>query len=186
MASIHRKEVTLYEEAKAGLSSLVRQLVIVFIGFVVMLLLTGGAPSGFVVALSFCLGTAFVAWKEQKRISRLRSTEDKTAAGSQPINILSVNHQSVRRSSKNSGTRPRTNWSTSSQSGHTNTQSSNYPDKKRLQILPTGEIVVTSIQVQNLLMPAPKESVVEVASELRRLLEQFLRLPRITQYLSGW
>ncbi len=121
MAAIHRKEVTLYEEAKAGLSSLVRQLVIVFLGFVVMLLLTGGAPSGFVVALSFCLGTAFVAWKEQKRISRLRSTEDKTAAGSQTMNILSVNHQSVRRSSKNSGTRPRTNWSTSSQSGDTNT-----------------------------------------------------------------
>jgi hypothetical protein len=37
-----------------------------------MLLVTGGAPSGFVVALSFCIGTAFVAWSEQRRITKMR------------------------------------------------------------------------------------------------------------------
>lgn len=173
MAPTNRREVTLYEEAKAGLSSLVRQVAVVFIGFVVMLLVTGGAPSGFVVALSFCLGTTFVAWKEQKRISDLRSTRDRTSSDSQAVSTVSANNRSVRRSSKNSGTRPRTNWSTSSQLGHTNPRSADYPDEKQFQILPTGEIVVTSIQVQNLPMSAPQESVVEIASELQRLLEQF-------------
>lgn len=71
MVQGNRKEVSLYEEAKAGLSSLIQQTATIFVGFVVMLLITGGAPSGFVVALSFCLGTAFVAWSEQNRIKKL-------------------------------------------------------------------------------------------------------------------
>jgi len=71
MAPENNKTITLYEEAKAGLGSLVPQTATVFIGFAVMLLVTGGAPSGFVVGLSFCLGTAFVAWSEQKRIKKI-------------------------------------------------------------------------------------------------------------------
>jgi hypothetical protein len=69
---MNHKKITLYEEAKAGLSSLVQQTATVFISFVVMLLVTGGAPSGFIVALSFCLGTTFVAWREQRRIAKMR------------------------------------------------------------------------------------------------------------------
>jgi hypothetical protein len=72
MVPISHKKITLYEEAKAGLVSLVQQTATVFISFVVMLLVTGGAPSGFIVALSFCLGTAFVAWSEQRRITKIR------------------------------------------------------------------------------------------------------------------
>jgi hypothetical protein len=72
MVPIHHKKITLYEEAKAGLRSLVQQTVTVFISFVFMLLFTGGAPSGFIVGLSFCLGTAFVAWSEQRRITKMR------------------------------------------------------------------------------------------------------------------
>lgn len=72
MAPVNNKTITLYEEAKAGLGSLVQQTATVFIGFAVMLLVTGGAPSGFVVGLSFCLGTAFVAWSEQRRMTRMR------------------------------------------------------------------------------------------------------------------
>lgn len=74
MVQGNHKEVSLYEEAKAGLSSLIQQTVTVFIGFAIMLLITGGTPSSLVVALSFCLGTAFVAWSEQKRIKELRAT----------------------------------------------------------------------------------------------------------------
>jgi hypothetical protein len=73
MVPINHKKITLYEEAKAGLSSLVQPTATVFISFVVMLLVTGGAPSGFIIALSFCLGTTFVAWSEQRRIVKMRA-----------------------------------------------------------------------------------------------------------------
>ncbi len=62
----------LQEEAQAGLVSLIQQGGTVFLGFILMLLLTGGAPSGFAIALSFGLGTTFVAWSEQKRIKALQ------------------------------------------------------------------------------------------------------------------
>lgn len=73
MVQGNRKEISLYEEAKAGLNSLIQQTATVFVGFVIMLLVTGGVPSGFELALSFCLGTAFVAWSEQKRLEKLRT-----------------------------------------------------------------------------------------------------------------
>jgi hypothetical protein len=172
MAPTNRREVTLYEEAKAGFSSLVRQVAVVFIGFVVMLLVTGGAPSGFVVALSFCLGTTFVAWKEQKRISDLRSTRDRTSSDSQAVSTVSVTNQSVRtvRSNRrNSTTRPwrlyeipsagEEDWMLPLSAGEED------------WILPAKEKVVT--EHLNLPLSAPQESVVEIASELQRLLEQF-------------
>lgn len=71
MALSSRKEISLYEEAKAGFSSLIQQTATVFASFIVMLLVTGGAPSSFVVALSFCLGVTFVAWSEQTRVTNL-------------------------------------------------------------------------------------------------------------------
>lgn len=73
MVQDNPKQVSLYQEAKAGLSSLVYQTATIFLGFVVMLLMTGGAPPSFLVALSFCSGTAFIAWSEQRRIKQLRS-----------------------------------------------------------------------------------------------------------------
>ena len=72
MVPINRRKVSLYEEAKNALSSLVWQTATVFIGFIVMLLLTGGNPSGFAITLSFVLGIAFVAWREQNRVTKLR------------------------------------------------------------------------------------------------------------------
>ncbi len=76
MAPATHKKLKLYEEAKAGLGALMQQTVAVFVGFIIMLVIAGGAPSGFVVALSFCLGTAFVAWSEKKRIETLREVSD--------------------------------------------------------------------------------------------------------------
>lgn len=172
MAPTNRREVTLYEEAKAGLSSLVRQVAVVFIGFVVMLLLTGGAPSGFVVALSFCLGTAFVAWKEQKRISDLRSTRDRTSSDSQAVSTVSVTNQSVRtvRSNRrNSTTRPWRSYEALSDGEEDWMLPLSAGEED--WILPVKEKVVT--EHLNLPLSAPQESVVEIASELQRLLEQF-------------
>jgi hypothetical protein len=63
-----RDRVSLLEEAQSGFYSLVQQTATVFIGFLVMLLIAGGAPSGFVIALSVGLGTCFVAWREHQRL----------------------------------------------------------------------------------------------------------------------
>ncbi|MBD2472279.1 hypothetical protein [Nostoc sp. FACHB-145] len=37
------------------------------LGFLVMLLITGGRPSGFIVGLCVLLGIGFVVWDENKR-----------------------------------------------------------------------------------------------------------------------
>ncbi|MBN3989037.1 MAG: hypothetical protein HWQ36_00345 [Nostoc sp. NMS2] len=49
------------------LSSLVKQTTQVGIGFLVMLLLTGGRPSAFVVNSTACLSIVFVAYIEARR-----------------------------------------------------------------------------------------------------------------------
>jgi hypothetical protein len=72
MAQINRNKISLYQEAKTGFSSLIKQTAQVFVGLLVMLLLTGGNPPGFIVALSFCLGVGFVAWSENKCIKNLK------------------------------------------------------------------------------------------------------------------
>jgi hypothetical protein len=71
MVPINRKKISLYEEAKNGLSSLVWQTATVFLGFIFMLLLTDGNPSSFAITIIFILGIAFVAWREQIRVTKL-------------------------------------------------------------------------------------------------------------------
>ncbi|MGK7899815.1 MAG: hypothetical protein AB4352_00100 [Hormoscilla sp.] len=70
MTRVNSETISLYEEAKAGLSSLVKQTAQVGASFLVMLLLTGGKPPGYTVALSFVGGVAFVAWSEHKRLTK--------------------------------------------------------------------------------------------------------------------
>ncbi|MDJ0735042.1 MAG: hypothetical protein QNJ47_13420 [Nostocaceae cyanobacterium] len=72
MAPVNRKEISLYEEAKSGFTSLIQQTAIIFAGFILMLLVTAGTPSSFVVVLSLCIGISFVAWSEGQRIKILR------------------------------------------------------------------------------------------------------------------
>jgi hypothetical protein len=72
MVPINRKKISVYEEAKNELSSLVWQTVTVFVGFIFMLLLTGGNPSSFAISIVFILGITFVAWSEQIRFTKLR------------------------------------------------------------------------------------------------------------------
>ncbi|MBD2459308.1 hypothetical protein H6G80_35425 [Nostoc sp. FACHB-87] len=51
------------------LVSLLKQTAYVGLGFLVMLLIVGGHPSGFILGLSVVLGISFVVWYENK-ISR--------------------------------------------------------------------------------------------------------------------
>lgn len=51
-------------------SSLVKQTTQVAVGFLVMLLLTGGRPSAFVVNSSACLSIVFVAYSEARRLAK--------------------------------------------------------------------------------------------------------------------
>ena len=62
-----KTQITLYKQAKAGLKSLYIQTTQVSLGLMVMLVLTGGNPPGWLVSASFFLGIGFVAWSESKR-----------------------------------------------------------------------------------------------------------------------
>ncbi|MGI2907653.1 hypothetical protein [Tolypothrix sp. VBCCA 56010] len=90
MALTSRKHISLYEEAKAGLNSLVKQTAMVGAGFLAMLLLTGGNPPGFVVGLSVCLGIAFVAWSERKRFIDSKELHTDTLKGVAPKKAVVV------------------------------------------------------------------------------------------------
>lgn len=70
MTIVKSETISLEEESKAGLSSLVQQTTQVGAGFLVMLLLTGGQPPDYIVALSFVAGVVFVAWSEYKRLTK--------------------------------------------------------------------------------------------------------------------
>ncbi len=70
MTLVNRKQISLYEEAEAGLKSLVKQTAQVGAGLLGMLLLTGGNPPALTVGLSVVGGIAFVAWSEEKRLTK--------------------------------------------------------------------------------------------------------------------
>lgn len=76
MTKANRRQISLYEEAKTGLSSFLWQTLWGFLGVMMMLLLTGGNPPGFIVALSFCVGVGFVAWSEKNRLAELPSSSE--------------------------------------------------------------------------------------------------------------
>lgn len=63
------RQVSLYQEAKQGLISLLKQTAYVFVGWIIMLLLTKGNPSALVLSLTFVIGVAFVAWCEKRRLT---------------------------------------------------------------------------------------------------------------------
>ncbi|MDF5715916.1 MAG: pentapeptide repeat-containing protein [Rhizonema sp. NSF051] len=70
MTVVNRKKISLSTVAtKAGLVLLVKQTMVV-LGFTVMLLLTKGQQSSFLIGFIFCLGTLFIVWNEKMRLSR--------------------------------------------------------------------------------------------------------------------
>lgn len=74
--SNHKQEMFLIE-CKESLKSLVNQTIYIFIGLIVMLLITGGNPSSRVLILSFITGVFFIAWIERSRIIRQRASTPK-------------------------------------------------------------------------------------------------------------
>lgn len=68
-----KPNISLYEQAKAGLRSLFVQTAEVSIGLIIMLVVTGGNPPGWLVSIGFFLGVGFIAWSENKRQSELNS-----------------------------------------------------------------------------------------------------------------
>ncbi len=70
MTVANRKKISLSTVAtKAGLVLLVKQTMVV-LGFTVMLLLTKGQQSSFLIGFIFCLGSLFIVWNEKMRLSR--------------------------------------------------------------------------------------------------------------------
>ena len=70
MTLVNRKQISLYDEAEAGLTSLVKQTAQVGAGLLGILLLTGGSPPALTVGLSVVGGIAFVASSEEKRLTK--------------------------------------------------------------------------------------------------------------------
>src|SRR4028118_235926 len=70
MTLVNRKQISLYEEAEAGLKSLVKQTAQVGAGLLMMLLLTGGNPPALTLGLSVVGGITFVTWSEEKRLTK--------------------------------------------------------------------------------------------------------------------
>jgi hypothetical protein len=60
-------------DIKNRFSSLVKQITQVGIVFLVMLLLTGGRPSAWVVNLTACSSIVFVAYSEAQRLAKGKS-----------------------------------------------------------------------------------------------------------------
>ena len=86
MTPLNHNKISLYQQAKSSLSSLVKQTAQVFVGFVIMLLLTGGSPPGFIVALTVVLGISFVAWSETKSVDKLEKPNTKVSDNETELN----------------------------------------------------------------------------------------------------
>jgi hypothetical protein len=52
------------------LTSLLKQIAYAGLGFLVLLLITGGRPSGFMVGMGVVSGIGFIVWSENKRIHK--------------------------------------------------------------------------------------------------------------------
>lgn len=90
MARTNHKAMSLYQDAKAGLSSLVKQMTVVSIGFLALLLVTGGRPPAWLVGIGFFSSTLFVAWSEQERITQSRKNSLR-----HPESSLEESHQNL-------------------------------------------------------------------------------------------
>lgn len=66
---------SLYEVSKSNLSSLIKQTAQVGLGFAGVLLLTGGNPSPLILGGSVLSGIAFVAYSQEKRLTKDRNHE---------------------------------------------------------------------------------------------------------------
>lgn len=75
MAQVNRRKISLHDEAKAGLSSLGKQTSVIFLGLLVMLIITSGNPPAFIMGLCVLIGTGFVSWSEKRRLTELEEAD---------------------------------------------------------------------------------------------------------------
>jgi hypothetical protein len=61
---LHSPNSPLYEKAKDGISSLLRQIFLGFLVFALIIPISGGSPPGWLTAFNFCLVIACVVWDE--------------------------------------------------------------------------------------------------------------------------
>ncbi len=98
MSLIKREQISLYDEAKASFVSLIKQTSLVFLGVLIMLLITGGNPPGSVVVMSFVLGMGFVAWSENKRLSNAKARQKAKAKAKikqEQVNKIDIKHLDI-------------------------------------------------------------------------------------------
>ncbi len=96
MSLIKREQISLYDEAKASFVSLIKQTSLVFLGVLIMLLITGGNPAGSVVVISFVLGMGFVAWSENKRLSNAKARQKaKAKIKQEQVNKIDIKHLDI-------------------------------------------------------------------------------------------
>jgi hypothetical protein len=82
MAATNRKKISLYNKLKSELSLIAKQTALVFVGLMLVLLLTGGNPSKFAIGLSFGLGVLFMVVSE--RLLTFRTTPVQPYAQKEP------------------------------------------------------------------------------------------------------
>ncbi|MBD2307869.1 pentapeptide repeat-containing protein [Chroococcidiopsis sp. FACHB-1243] len=104
MAQVNRRKMSLYNEAKAGLSSLVKQTATVFLGLLVLLIVTSGSPPASMMGLLVLVGVGFVSWTEKRRLIESEEADLKrhlavhsfTVQETQPNTDLTHNESQVR------------------------------------------------------------------------------------------
>lgn len=77
MAPTNRENLSLYQDAKLSFLSLLKVIAQAYVGFFVVLLITGGRFTPFSLSLLFCAGTGAVAWQERNR--RLKLSQDQSS-----------------------------------------------------------------------------------------------------------
>ncbi len=92
-----------YQETKENIFSLLMETGQVFIGFVIMLIITNGNPSGWIITLSVVVGMGFVFLRESKRWQKKQkklliekiNTQDNSIKNLNSVNLTDVNLRRV-------------------------------------------------------------------------------------------
>ena len=78
MAPTNRENLSLYQDAKLSFMSLLKVIAQAYVGFFIVLLITGGRFTPFSLSLLFCAGTGAVAWQERNRRLKILQNQSST------------------------------------------------------------------------------------------------------------
>ncbi|MEA5551048.1 pentapeptide repeat-containing protein [Anabaena cylindrica UHCC 0172] len=105
-----QQQISLYQEAKTSLNSLLQQTTQLGVCFLVMLLITGGNPPTFTIKLSIIIGIGFVAWKEKKRLTKQQLAREKEEIQKLVKQILEADTENLSELIKTAGFNPLTDF----------------------------------------------------------------------------